>query len=426
MSFSRLSALTLALLGAVASAQTAPNTALKGTISVWAWKDPIAGLKTLDAAFAKAYPNIKVEYVQKEASGGSVYNAYKLAFSAGSGGPDVALIEDSHLQQLVKLGALADLTPQVKPYVYNLAPAKLNTATLNGKYYAMPWDIGPVVLYYRRDLFKQAGVNPGSLRTWDDYLKAASVIKAKTGADMLPLSKAKNDARLLETLLWQQGSGYVDATGAVTLDKDPRAAKALNLIQSLYKSGASADIESWTDSWYKAIAGGQVATLPMAAWMGGFLKSWIAPKTEGQWGVLPLPAFTGSASRTSNDGGSQLAIWNSSKNKDAAWAYIQFHIVQKDSALALYKATDFFPALTTLYKDPSFSQQDAFFGGQKISQTYTTLAKAIPAATVYTTDYTDMNSMLSIEIQKMALGKEDAAAALKNAADVIRSRTRRN
>ena len=201
MSFSRLSALTLALLGTVVSAQSAPNTALKGTISVWAWKDPIAGLKTLDAAFTKAYPNIKVEYVQKEASGGSVYNAYKLAFSAGSGGPDVALIEDSHLQQLVKLGALADLTPQVKPYVYNLAPAKLNTATLNGKYYAMPWDIGPVVLYYRRDLFKQAGVNPGSLRTWDDYLKAASVIKAKTGADMLPLSKAKNDARLLETLL---------------------------------------------------------------------------------------------------------------------------------------------------------------------------------------------------------------------------------
>lgn len=421
--------LTLALaLGSLspATAQTvAPNTALKATLSVWAWKDPIAGLKSVDAAFSKAYPNIKIEYVQKDPAGGSIYNAYKLAFSAGSGGPDVALIEDAYLPQFVKLGALADLTVQVRPYVTNLTRAKLQAGSLNNRTYAMPWDIGPVVLYYRRDVFKQAGVNPATLRTWDDYVKAAGVIKVKTGVDMLPLARAKNDARLFETLMWQQGSGYVDATGAVSLDKDPRAANAMTLLSTLYKSGASADLESWTDPWYKAIADGKVATLPMAAWMGGFLKGWIAPKSSGQWGVLPLPAFAGNASRTSNDGGSQLTIWGGSRNKDAAWAYIQFHLAQRDSALGLYQKTDFFPALTSLYRDPAFSETDPFFGGQKIGQLYSNLAKTIPTATVYTADYADMNAMTTIEVQKMALGKQDVTATLKNAADVIRSRTRR-
>ncbi|MGI8747343.1 MAG: extracellular solute-binding protein, partial [Deinococcus sp.] len=236
---------------------------------------------------------------------------------------------------------------------------------------------------------------------------------------------AKNDARLFETLMWQRGSGYIDARGAVTLDKDPRAANALNLLNTLYKNNVSADIESWTDSWYKAIADGKVATLPMAGWMGGFLKGWIAPKTAGKWGVLPLPTFPRSISRTSNDGGSQLAIWSGSKNKEAAWAYIQFHLAQPASALQLYKATDFFPALTSVYKDPYFSQGDPFFGGQNVNRVYSQLAKVIPAATVYSTDYSDMNSMTMIELQKMALGRQDVQATLSNAAQVIRSRTRR-
>lgn len=418
-----LTTLALSLPG-LALAQT-PNATLQGTVTVWAWKDPINGLKTLDTAFNKAYPNIKVNYIQKDASGGSIYNAYKLAFSAGSGGPNVALIEDSHLAQFVQLGALADLTDRIKPYAKSLTAFKLTNGEQNGHAYAMPWDIGPVVLYYRRDLFQQAGVNPASLKTWDDYVKAAGVIKQKTGADMPPLSKAKNDARLFETLPWQQGSGYVDSKGAVTLDKDPRALNALNLIDTLYKSDASADIESWTDSWYKAIADGKVATLPMAAWMGGFLKGWIAPKSAGKWGVLSLPTFSGSPSRTSNDGGSQLTVWNTSKNKDAAWAYIQFHLAQPDSALQLYKTTDFFPALMSLYRDPVFTQGDPYFGGQRVNQMYSQLAKAIPAGTVYTTDYSDMNSMTMIKVQKLALGKQDVKTALNNAATVIRSRTRR-
>lgn len=404
-------------------AQGDVNTNVKGEITVWAWKDPSAALQTVDAAFSKAYPNVSIKYVQKSA--GDTYQGLKLAFSAGSGGPDVTLVEDSNLAQFVGLGLFADVTDRVKPYLKKMNAYKWNAAKLKNRYYSMPWDSGPVAMYYRRDIFQKAGVDASSLKTWDDYLKAAKTIKDKTGIKMLPLAKARNDARLFETLMWQQGTGYVDKNGAVTIDKDPRARLALEFMAKVFAADVVADFENWTDPWYKTMAEGEIATLPMASWMGGFLKSWIAPKTSGNWGVIPLPTFSGSRVRASNDGGSHLAILEASKNKDAAWAYIEYHLGRSESQLTMYKASDIFPSLESTYSSPLFDEPDAFFGGQKTRNVFVEAVKNVPNATVYTSDYAEINGLMQIEIQKFALGKQALKDVLPNAANAIRERTRR-
>ncbi len=409
-----------ALIGAASQAQ---NATPKGEITIWAWGDPIKALKTVDDNFAKAFPNITIKYVQK--SPADTYQGLKLAVSAGSGTPDVVLLEDSYLAQFVSLGGLADVTTQTKPYMKKMNAYKWNAATLKGRVYSMPWDSGPVAMYYRRDVFQKAGVDVNSIKTWDDYLKAARVIKSKTGAKMLPLSKARNDSRFFETLLWQQGIGYTNKDGTVILDKDARAKVALDLLAKLFKEDLTADYESWSDPWYKTMAEGEIATLPMASWMGGFLKGWIAPKTVGQWGILPLPTFSGSRARTSNDGGSHLAIAELSKNKEAAWAYIEYHLGRTESQVEMYKATDIFPSLESTYKEPIFNEADAFFGGQKARQVFAEAVKTVPNATVYTADYPEINGLVTLELQKMATGKQNAADTLKNAANLIRERTRR-
>ena len=411
------------IIGVVSQAQTTVNTAVKGEITIWGWKDPLSALKLVDDSFGKAFPNVTLKYVQKSPL--DTYQGLKLAVSAGSGAPDVVLLEDSNLAQFVGLGALADVTDKVKPYLKKMNAYKWNAATLKGRVYSMPWDSGPVAMYYRRDVFQKAGVDINSIKTWNDYVSAAKVIKSKTGVKMLPLAKARNDARLFETLLWQQGIGYTDRSGAVILDKDPRANLALGLIASLYKDDLTADFENWTDPWYKTMSDGQIATLPMASWMGGFLKGWIAPKTAGQWGVAPLPTFSGSRARASNDGGSHLAILESSKNKDAAWAYIEYHLGRPESQLAMYKGADLFPSLESTYSDPIFNEPDAFFGGQKSRQIFAEAVRTVPNATVYTADYAEINTLVSIELQKMALGKQNVTETLSNAAKSVRDRTRR-
>ena len=411
------------LLASVTQAQSTANTTVKGEITIWGWKDPLNALQLVDASFAKAFPGVTLKYIQK--SPADTYQGLKLAVSAGSGAPDVVLLEDAFLAQFVSLGALANLTVQTKPYLKKMNAYKWNAATYKGNVYSMPWDSGPVAMYYRRDVFQKAGVDPTSIKTWDDYIKAAKVIKSKTGAKMLPLSKARNDGRFFETLLWQQGIGYTNRLGVVILDKDARAKAALNVMSNLFKDDLTADLESWTDPWYKTMVEGEIATLPMAAWMGGFLKGWIAPKTAGQWGVLPLPTFAGNRARTSNDGGSHLAILDSSKNKDAAWAYVEYHLGRTDSQLTMYKATDVFPSLESTYKDPLFNDADAFFGGQKVRQIFAKAVKTVPNATVYTADYPEINGLVRIEIQKMAMGSQSVEQALNNAAKSIRDRTRR-
>ncbi|PYQ92452.1 MAG: hypothetical protein DMG02_01395, partial [Acidobacteria bacterium] len=66
------------------------------------------------------------------------------------------------------------------------------------------------------------------------------------------------------------------------------------------------------------------------------------------------------------------------------------------------------------------------YGGQKTRLLFQQLAAQVPVAHVYSSDYEQMNSLMSAELQKFALGKETAAQALSNAASSIRSRTGRH
>jgi ABC-type glycerol-3-phosphate transport system substrate-binding protein len=169
-----------------------------------------------------------------------------------------------------------------------------------------------------------------------------------------------------------------------------------------------------------------VASIPGAVWMGTFLKSFIAPTTGGKWGVFRLPKWGEEPSQASNDGGSALAIFEASEQKEAAWAYVEFHLGREDSQLAMYKGTDIFPSLETTYTDPFFQEPDPYFAEQPVRSLFAEIVAEVPAAGVYTADYQEMNGLLTPEVQRYAAGEQDAAQALKNAADAIRERTGRS
>ena len=413
----------LATLLALATGATAARHA-GTTLTIWCWTPSDDALKTADAGFTKAHPDITLNYVQIKPQ--DVYQKLQLDAAAGSGFPDVSCIEDSHLAQFAKLGILADLTKQAAPYKKLIQPYKWTQATLNGKIYAFPWDAGPMALFYRRSVFKEAGINPSTIQTWSDFYKAGLKLKQKTGLPIWLQSKAQNDARFFEDLLWQQGLGYVNAKGNVVLDKNPKILATLQFLGKMWNSGILGDQAEWTDPWYASINDAKVATLPMAVWMGTFLKSWLAPKTAGDWGVIPLPAWTKDGAHTANDGGSALAIFKTSSNFTAAWQYVQWHLGRADVQAHMYEQTDIFPSLESAWRSPYMRQADDYYGGQKQRQLFESLAKQIPVAYIYSSDYEQMDSLMSAELQKFALGKETAAQALKNAASAIRARTGRS
>jgi lactose/L-arabinose transport system substrate-binding protein len=400
-----------------------PNATKDTTLTIWGWGVAIDGLKLVDEGFKSKHPDIELKYVVRSPS--ETYRQIQLTISAGSGAPDVSLVEDSHLAQFVKLGALADVTSRVKPYRKLISAYRWKEATRNGRIYAMPWDGGPVAVFYRRDVFRRAGVNPNKINTWAQYYQAALKIKRTTGVPMWPQPTARNDARLFEILLWQQGLGYVNGKGAVILDKDARIQRTLDYMGKFWKQGLALNQEWWTNPWYKAFEEGEVATIPEAVWMGTFFKSFIAPKANGKWGVFRLPAWKPGGSRAANDGGSALAIFQQSNNKSAAWNYIQYHLGRADVQIQIYAKTDLFPGLQSAYRTPLFKEGDPYFGGQKVRQLFVDISKKIPKAGVYSSDYQQMNSLMQTEIQKYALGRQSAKQALSNAARAIRQRTHR-
>ena len=396
---------------------------LSGTLEIWGWQAPLEALQLVDAEFNELYPNVTLEYVARDAA--ETYQQIQLAVTAGSGVPDVAVIEDSNLAQFAQLGVLADITDWVEPYVSDINAYKWNQATVDGRYYAMPWDSGPVAVFYRRDVFEQAGIDPAAIQTWDDYFQAAQTIMEQTGVSMLQHSKARNNARMFEKLLWQRGLGYIDEEGNVILDQDPRILETLEYLGSFWDEGLTTDAEEWTDAWYRNFSEGRVATHPGAVWMGTFFKGFIAPEAAGEWGVFRLPAWGDSEVRASNDGGSNLVTFTQSDQQELAWAYIEFHLTRQEQQLEIYRETDLFPSLQTTYDAPLFTEEDPYFGGQSVRQLFADVVQEIPTAGIYSPDYQEMNGILQQEIQRYALGQQSAEQTLQRAASAIRDRTRR-
>jgi ABC-type glycerol-3-phosphate transport system substrate-binding protein len=404
--------------------EAVPPEELAGEITVWAWEGAVEPLQELDEAFQEEYPNIEVSYeVQPPAD---TYQNLQLALTAGEGAPDVILLEDSNLAQFVELGGLVDLTDRVQPYVDRMNSYKWNAAEREGRYFAMPWDSGPVAVFYRRDIFEEAGVDPEAIETWDDYYEAAITIRDTVGVPMWQQSRAANDARQFEMFMWQRGVGYVDEEGAVILDTAPEIEEILEYMGRFWDEDLAADSEPWTDPWYKEMNDGEVATVPGAVWMGTFLKSFIAPETEGLWGVFRLPVWAPGDVQASNDGGSQLAITEQSEQQDEAWAYIDFRLGRADSQLRMYEVSDIFPSLEDTYEDAFFDEPDPYFDGQEVRSLFAEIVQEIPAAGVYNSEYAEMNEIMSVEIQRFATGRQSASDALSNAAQEIRERTGRS
>jgi lactose/L-arabinose transport system substrate-binding protein len=425
-----LAAIVVSVLSAFSALPSRAQSKPSGEITVWMWKsnwDNLTNSKILDD-FAKEYPDIKINRV--DIAAGDVYQKLPLAISAGTGAPDVSLVEDSALGRFVALGGLADLTEKTAPYKDQIVGYKWDQVTKDGKVYGMPWDFGPVVTYYRRDIFKAAGFSDDPaevsklVATWDSYLATCKTILEKTGKMCFPLSKANNDARWYEVMLWQQGLGYVSADGKVTVDS-PENIATLEKMGEFFEAGVVADQQSWTDTWYAQFNSKDegVASTVMAAWMGGFMRTWLAPETKGLWGVTEMPAMKEGQARAANDGGSNFIIPEQSANKDAAWAFVEFMLARPESQVKIFSATDIFPALTTTYNDPVFTEADEYFGGQKVREVYTNIASTIPAATIYGEHYSEINGFVQTAIQTYLTGAATAEEALKAAAEQIRQQT---
>ena len=87
----------------------------------------------------------------------------KVGTAAGSNSlPDILASDVVYTPNYTKQGLFQDITAELKalPYYSSVAPSHLAVASLDGKTYAVPHKLDSSVLFYNKDLFKQAGLDP--------------------------------------------------------------------------------------------------------------------------------------------------------------------------------------------------------------------------------------------------------------------------
>lgn len=428
--FSILAVFCLILvLGSVAVAQDEPSGEM--TIMIQEANQGVFEATTLDG-FMEMYPDIEIEWVNYPPD--EVANQVALSIMGGTGAPDLAVTENRSIAQLVELGGLMDLTELVEPYLDQINPTFLELCSQDGAIYCVPWDIGPVVMFYRRDIFEAAGLpsDPESVNdliaTWDEFLNTCITIKEETGLNCFAMNKANNYGDYLFNMLWSREIGFFNEDNEVTIDS-PEVIESLEKLGQFWEADVVSDALEWTDQWYaelNAHIDGETepfATLMIGAWMGSFLKSWVAPDQSGNWGVALMPAWEEGGLRAANQGGSNMFIPEDSENPEAAWAFIEYMLLDPEVHVEHFAFSDYFPAITSTYAQPIFEETDPYFGDQATRALYAEVAQQIPYAPIYGEFAVTMSGNTATAIQNYALGNMSAEEALGEAADAVRLET---
>jgi ABC-type glycerol-3-phosphate transport system substrate-binding protein len=346
---------------------------LSGKIVVGGWPAGDEAFKAVIPMFNEKYPDVEVELQFQQ---GSDYNQMlTTALAAGTGAPDVAMMEQAWVgryRDSTEFENLLEPPYNAESMKNDFVEYKWNLAlSVDGKrLVGLVWDIGPASMFYRRDVFEDAGLpsEPEEVEklmsTWDGVLEAAEAIHIPNERWLFP------SAASMFSWNYMNRDFYTDKL-ELKLDK-PGALEALEAAIEMRKRGLDAQyIQS--SEYEPALAEGKVAAHVSGCWFGGFLKSWIAPDTGGLWGITRLPGGIGD----SNWGGSYVGIPSQSENKEAAWEFILFTMATKEGQNGMFKAVDYFPGYIPAWDDPMYEEEDPFFGGQKTRALWVDISKGL-------------------------------------------------
>ncbi len=382
---------------------------LKGEISIAAWNDAADSLDGEIAGFNKKYPNVKVTVQHVDSS----YTKIIPPLTAGMGAPDIIQMQQRDFPNfLLKFpDQFVDLSDKLMAHKDDFAQNAWKTVEQDGKAYAIPWDIGPSAVWYRKDYFEQAGIDPKTLTTWDKFITAGKQLQSKLPKVKMTTEDftATGDIDVFYQLMNELSGGFYNENGDVDFAK-PANIQALEMVKKFKDEGIALNTPSW-DERVRAVVNGDVATVIYPVWYAGTI-SHQAEDQKGKWGVMPLPAFTEGGPNQANSGGSVLAISTQSKNKDAAWAFLEYSLMTNEGQ-DVQLEHGLFPSWKPYYNTANFKKTDPFFGFP-LADFFGTVSTNIPPLD-YGAHFLEINTPLQSAIGSVLSGKADIESALKKA-----------
>ncbi|MGW1508911.1 ABC transporter substrate-binding protein [Streptomyces sp. NPDC002394] len=337
------------------------------TITFWhGWNAP-AEVKAIEdnvARFEKTHPNIKVKVV------GDI-NDEKLGQAlraGGSNGPDVvSSFTTSNVGKFCSSGALADLGPFIEKSKLDLDktfPKVLQEYTrFEGKRCALPLLSDAYGLYYNKDAFRKAGLDPEAPpKTWSQFAKVAKTLTKSRGDSYEQLGFMPNYLgyeTVVEHYMSQWDHAYFDKDGKSNVAKDPAFAEMMTYQKSLVDSlGGFEKLDKYRttfgDEWgaKHPFQTGQVAMQLDGEWRLNFIKN---AGVKFDVGVAPLPVADDEIAEYGKGylSGTIMGIAPQSKKQNAAWELVKYMTTDTDAVVEFANAIGNVPSTFEALKSPN-------------------------------------------------------------------------
>jgi multiple sugar transport system substrate-binding protein len=289
----------------------------KTKITFWYFHSGVEGefMAALADKYNKVNPNVEVTAVsipQADYMGVKLTTAF-----AGNAGPDVFFMSPGDFLKYANSGLALDLTSYYTDELKaDFLPSALDAVTVNGKIVGIPFEIELLGLYYNKDMFAAANVQPP--KTWNELIEATKTLtKGKVAGLLIEPNKGYYQNFTWYPFLWQGGGGIIDVATKKGIFEGPAVENALKLWGDLVKAGAPAKI-TIPGTWDLSLLGqGNVAMQICGTWAIAVLEDPKNGYSETNIGLVPLPIPDNGKAAT-DAGGWKFMVNANSKNADAA------------------------------------------------------------------------------------------------------------
>lgn len=327
-------------------------------ISFMIFGDPAekAAYESLAASFRQQHPDIDLQLIHIPKQ-----DDYRMRLGvdfAGGTPADIVLINYRRMAGFTSKGALEPIGPYLaKSKVIkqeDFYGEVMRQFYWDGQLVCLPQNLSSLVVYYNKALFDQAGLAyPKDDWTWDDFLNTAKALTKDTNGDgTTDQYGVGTEVSLLRVapFIWQNGGEIVDnidAPTTLTLNI-PDTKEALQWfvdLQVKHKVAPDAVQEESEDSETRFSNGR----------LGMYLNSRRVVPTlreikDFDWDVAALPRQKQPASVLHADG---YCIAAASKNKEAAWAFVEF-ANSPEGQTVIAKTGRTVPSLKAVAQSPAF------------------------------------------------------------------------
>ncbi|WP_407548489.1 sugar ABC transporter substrate-binding protein [Streptomyces sp. Pv4-95] len=356
------------------------------------------------ADFEKKYPDAEVTWVDQPAEG---YPEKLSADAAGGTLPDVVNVSPDLLYPLAKAGIALDLEKAAGKYRGEYLDGAWKSHAMPGMkgVYAFPWYLNTGPMFYNKDLFRQAGLDPRKPPTTYDQLFEDAVSMAKKSdrrIAMLASTPSIED-------FGRYGVRLMNASGTEFTFNEPKGVELVQHYKELYAAGAldSQALTAQAESAGRKFQQQSVAMNPGSAHdLENFKKE--APGLYKNIGITDAVNNTGKANMYVQG----LMVNAQSEVKPAAVAFAHF-VTDKKNQMAFAKEVTIFPSTKGSLSDPYFTKEDGTDATRVRVASAASLKDAVNYTPVLLSD--QMKTVLRNAVAKAVQGDKSPKAALDDA-----------